>query len=78
MFSSYLQPIIWAGNPDRSGQAGAYELLINPYASAEFIPNTANVQGVESMRLNVAGLADIYITELVAVTINGFKPGITN
>jgi len=60
---------IWAGNPDRSGQAGAYELLINPYAKSAGIHslNTANVQGVESMRLNVAGLADIYNTELVAV-----------
>ena len=49
----------WAGNPTRSGSAGAGELLINPWArSAGWAEgNTANVMGIESMYGNVAGLA---------------------
>ncbi len=48
-----------AGNKDRSGQAGAQELLINPWAGSAGWGgvNTANVRGVESMFANVAGLA---------------------
>lgn len=59
----------FAGNPDRSGQAGAYELLINPYAKSSGLHslNTASANGVEAMRLNVAGLGDIAGAELVAV-----------
>ena len=47
------------GNPDRSGQAGAYELLINPWArSGGFNSlNSASVQGLEAMRINAGGLA---------------------
>lgn len=57
----------FAGNPDRMGQAGAFELMINPYArSAGFHSvNTSRVQGLEAMRLNVAGLAQIKTTEIV-------------
>jgi hypothetical protein len=49
----------WAGNPTRSGSAGAGELLINPWArTAGWAEgNTANVVGIESMYGNVAGLA---------------------
>jgi len=48
-----------AGNKDRSGQAGAAELLINPWAatSGVFGSNTAVVKGLEAMRSNIAGLA---------------------
>jgi len=55
-----------AGNKDRSGQAGAPELLINPFAQGTgwASANTANVVGVESMFTNVAGLAFINKTEL--------------
>lgn len=49
----------FAGNKDRSGQAGASELLINPWARSSGLSNInqARVTGFESMRLNIAGLA---------------------
>lgn len=56
-----------AGNPDRQGQAGAYELLLNPWARSSGFAgmNTSSIEGVESMRVNVAGLAYVEGTELV-------------
>jgi len=56
-----------AGNPDRQGEAGAYELLMVPYARTAglHLMNTAFISGVESIRLNVAGLARINKTEVV-------------
>ncbi|MCK5339317.1 MAG: PorV/PorQ family protein [Bacteroidales bacterium] len=58
---------LYAGNKDRSGQAGATELLINPWARSSGWGNvsTANVNGLESMFINVAGLAFTNRTELV-------------
>ncbi len=55
-----------AGNPDRQGEAGASELLMNPWAvsSGFHSLNTACVSGVEAMRLNVAGLSRINNGEL--------------
>ncbi len=49
----------FAGNKDRSGQAGAGELLLNPWgrSSGLFGLNCANVTGLESMKCNIAGLA---------------------
>ncbi len=48
----------WAGNPDRQGEAGAYELLLSPWARAAGfnLMNTSSVSGIEAMRLNPAGL----------------------
>ncbi len=48
-----------AGNKDRTGQSGAAEMLINPWAQSTgvFAINTASVFGVEAMKSNVAGLA---------------------
>jgi hypothetical protein len=48
-----------AGNKDRSGQAGASELLINPYvrASGWGNANMARVRGVEALWGNIAGAA---------------------
>ncbi len=48
-----------AGNPDRQGEAGAYELLLNPWARSAglHMMNTATVQGVEALNQNIAGLA---------------------
>ena len=56
-----------AGNPDRQGEAGAYELLMNPWARSSGLHTltTANIRGVEAMRLNVSGLSFINQTELV-------------
>ena len=49
----------FAGNKDRTGQSGAAELLINPWAQSTgvFAINTASVYGMEAMKSNVAGLA---------------------
>ena len=57
----------FAGNKDRSGQAGAAELLINPWARGASwgSVNTANVNGLEGMYNNVAGLAFTPKTELI-------------
>ena len=56
-----------AGNPDRSGQAGAYELTINPWArsSGWHGLNSANIRGVEAMNLNPGGIAFTKKTEVV-------------
>lgn len=56
-----------AGNPDRQGEAGAAELLLNPWArSAGFHSmNTSCVFGVEAMRTNVAGIGRIEKRELL-------------
>ncbi len=58
--------IIIAGNPDRAGEAGASELLINPWAQSSgwFGLNIASVKGIESMNLNVAGLSFINKTQI--------------
>ena len=55
-----------AGNPDRQGEAGAYELLMIPYAKMAGLHamNTSFVTGVEAMRLNVAGLSRVNKTEV--------------
>jgi hypothetical protein len=52
---------MFAGNPDRQGEAGAYELLINPWARSTGLNllNAASVRGAEAMNLNVAGLSRI-------------------
>ncbi len=57
---------VQAGNPDRAGEAGAFELLINPWGrSAGFNGmNSARVEGLEAMNLNVAGLTFIKKTEI--------------
>ncbi len=59
--------MLFAGNPDRNGQAGAYELLINPYARSSGWNglNTSNCKGFEATRLNIAGMAHTKKTELV-------------
>lgn len=60
-----LQPL-HAGNPDRQGEAGAYELLMNPWARSAGLHTmtTASVTGVEALRINVAGLSRISKTEV--------------
>jgi hypothetical protein len=56
-----------AGNPDRQGEAGAPELLMNPWARSAGLHTmtTSMVTGVESMMLNIAGLSRITKTEVV-------------
>lgn len=57
----------YAGNKDRSGQAGASELLINPWArsSGWGNANMAKVRGLEAMWGNVAGTAFTKNTQLI-------------
>ncbi|MCB0703945.1 MAG: PorV/PorQ family protein [Saprospiraceae bacterium] len=54
-------PQAFAGNPDRQGEAGAYELLINPWARSAGLHTmtTSCITGVEAMRLNVAGVGRV-------------------
>lgn len=56
-----------SGNPERTGQAGAGQLLINPYArNAGMVgSNSAKVRGLEAQFLNVAGTAFTRKTELI-------------
>ncbi len=64
-----------AGNPDRQGEAGAAELLLNPWARSAGLhtTNTASIMGVEAMRLNIAGLARINSRELVVANTRLFS-----
>jgi hypothetical protein len=57
----------FAGNPDRSGGAGATQLTINPYArsSGSGGSNSASLKGVEAFNLNIAGLAFTQKTDIV-------------
>ncbi|MBS1588310.1 MAG: PorV/PorQ family protein [Bacteroidetes bacterium] len=57
---------VFAGNKDRTGQSGATELLINPWAQSTglFGMNSSYVRGVESMKNNIAGLAYVQNTEV--------------
>ena len=63
-----------AGNEQRSGQAGASELLINPWVRSSGWGgiNTANIQGLEATFLNVAGLAGTENTELIFASTSWF------
>lgn len=73
-----------AGNPDRAGQAGATELLINPWArsSGWGNANTGSVRGLEAVYGNVAGTAFTTKTDVIfshtqwlkgsAININAF------
>lgn len=56
----------FAGNPDRAGSAGGLQLLINPWARSGAFSgaNMADATPVESMFLNVAGLAFVEQTEI--------------
>lgn len=54
-----LPVLVWAGNPDRQGEAGAYQLLMNPWARSAGVHglNISSVQGIEAAQFNVAGLS---------------------
>ncbi|MBK8686215.1 MAG: hypothetical protein IPN26_15240 [Bacteroidetes bacterium] len=62
----FIAGSVFAGNRDRSGQAGAGELLLNPWArsSGLFGLNAANVTGIEAMKCNIAGLSKTKKTEI--------------
>ena len=79
-----LLPLMtYAGNKDRAGQAGASELLINPWARSSGWGgvNIANSFGLESIYTNVAGLAFTQKTELIfshTQWLKGSEIGINN
>ena len=54
-------PQAFAGNKDRSGQAGASELLINPWAASSGWGNAgmSKVHGLDAMFGNVAGITGV-------------------
>ncbi len=60
----------YAGNPDRQGEAGANELLFNPWASSAALHglNTSSIMGIAAMRLNVAGISRGYNKAMVALS----------
>ncbi len=56
----------FAGNKERIGQAGANELLINPWARSSGFggANSAFAEGTDAFNLNISGLTSINKTEL--------------
>lgn len=62
-----ISSALFAGNSDRSGQAGGTQLLINPFARSAGWggANTAFASGLEAQYLNVAGVAHTEKTELL-------------
>jgi len=60
----------YAGNPDRQGEAGANELLFNPWASSAGLHsmNTSSIFGVDAMRVNVAGISRGYNKAMISVS----------
>lgn len=80
---SFIYLDVQAGNKDRSGQAGAPELLIDPWARSLGWGSvtTANSRGVESMFSNIAGLSfvnkmDVAFTQ--TTWLKGSGIGISN
>ena len=58
---------VQAGNPDRQGESGAAQLLMNPWAPSAGLHglNTSSVTGVEAMRINPAGIARVGATQVM-------------
>jgi hypothetical protein len=67
---------MFAGNPDRQGEAGAYELLMTPWARTAGLHtmNASFVSGVEAMRVNIAGLSRINKMELAVSNMQYLVP----
>ncbi len=59
--------MMFAGNKDRAGEAGASELLINPWTRSSGFAgaNSTSITGLEAVHSNVAGLAFTTKTELI-------------
>lgn len=68
-------PKSFAGNADRKGQAGASELLINPWARSSGFANAngATASGLEASFLNIAGIAHTTKTEVLFSHTNWLK-----
>jgi len=57
---------VFAGNPDRRGESGAAELVMNGWARSTGMwgMNSARVRGIESERINPAGLGYVRKTDV--------------
>ncbi len=62
----------YAGNENRAGEAGASQLLINPWVRSVGFggANTASATGLEAMSLNIAGMAFTRKTEVMFTNKN--------
>ncbi len=83
LIAAFLIPVsvtLKAGNKDRTGQAGATELLINPWArsSGWGSANMSRVRGLEAMWGNVAGTAFTQGTQLIFANTQWLKGTGTN
>lgn len=58
IFTLLIATLSFAGNPDRQGEAGAGELLLNPWATSAGLHSmtTSFVSGVDALRINPAGI----------------------
>jgi hypothetical protein len=67
-----LSGTAYAGNEDRAGEAGASQVLTNPWARSSGFgnANTTSARGLEAISLNVAGLAQIDKTEILFASTN--------
>ncbi len=70
----------YAGNKDRSGESGASQLLINPWARSIGLggANSSYAIGLDAQFLNVAGLARSNKTDIVFSNTNWLKGSGTN
>ena len=66
---------MYAGNEQRAGQAGASELLINPWAASSGWADagSSSIHGIEALFHNVAGTAFTKKTELAFSRVNWFQ-----
>lgn len=67
---------VYGGNPDRQGEAGAYELLMNPWARSAGLNslNTSCVSGVEANWINPAGLSRIPKMQVILTNTRWLVP----
>ena len=67
LLATFTASRLAAGNPDRQGEAGAVQLLMNPWAPSAGLHtlNTSFISGVEAMRLNPAGLSRMSGTQVM-------------
>jgi len=70
-------PQAFAGNPDRQGEAGAYELIMNPWARSAGLNGlvAARITGVEAMRFNPAGVGRLVGATEVAISHTQYLVG---
>jgi len=66
VLSTLISGTVFSGNPERAGQAGASQLLMNPYARSAgwSAAGQARSKGIESQYMNVAGTAFTKKTEI--------------